>query len=50
LDDEAISARISRAELERLLVPESYLGSCQALVDQVLGRSKARQAEEAGHG
>jgi adenylosuccinate lyase len=50
LDDESISARIGRAELETLLVPESYLGSCQALVDQVLGRSKARQAEEATHG
>jgi 3-carboxy-cis,cis-muconate cycloisomerase len=50
LDDESISTRISRAELETLLVPESYLGSCQALVDQVLGRSKARQAEEAAHG
>jgi adenylosuccinate lyase len=50
LDDESIRARVSREELETLLVPESYLGSCQALVDQVLGRSKAREAGEATHG
>lgn len=47
LDDEAVRSRTSLPELEDLLVPESYLGSCQTLVDEVLAKSKARHAEEA---
>jgi adenylosuccinate lyase len=46
LDDEKVRSEISMDELETLLVPESYLGSCQVFVDQVLARSKARQAKE----
>ncbi|HET6500930.1 MAG TPA: hypothetical protein VFG87_09240, partial [Amycolatopsis sp.] len=46
LDDEGVRAQISADELTELLVPESYLGSCPMLVDQVLARSKARQAKE----
>jgi adenylosuccinate lyase len=50
LDDPDVRSCTNADALERLLVPESYLGSCQALVDQVLAKSKAREAEENGHG
>jgi 3-carboxy-cis,cis-muconate cycloisomerase len=46
LEDESVSSRTNAEELAALLVPESYLGSCQALVDQVLASNKARRAEE----
>jgi len=46
LEDPEVSGRIDADELTALLVPESYLGSCGALVDQVLAVSKARQAGE----
>ncbi|WP_236795594.1 adenylosuccinate lyase [Amycolatopsis sp. GM8] len=47
LDDPAVRSLTDTEQLGALLVPESYLGSCPALVDQVLARSKARQAQEA---
>lgn len=46
LDDPEVRARTGTAELAELLVPESYLGSCPALVDQVLARHGQRVAEE----
>lgn len=46
LDDPEVSSRTGTAELDALLVPESYLGSCPALVDQVLARHTLRRAEE----
>jgi 3-carboxy-cis,cis-muconate cycloisomerase len=46
LDDETVRSEISMSELDELLVPESYLGSCQMLVDPVLAKSKARRARE----
>lgn len=49
LDHEAVRAAINADELDRLLVPETYLGSCAHFVDQVLERAKARQAEEETH-
>jgi adenylosuccinate lyase len=50
LDEVSIRHATSSGELDELLVPESYLGSCQLFVDQVLAKSAARQAAEAGHG
>lgn len=50
LDQVSIQQSTSLDELDKLLVPESYLGSCQLLVDQVLAKVAARQAAEAGHG
>jgi adenylosuccinate lyase len=50
LDEVSIQHATSSGELDELLVPESYLGSCQLFVDQVLAKSAARQAAEAGHG
>lgn len=46
LDDELVAARTNAEDLAALLVPENYLGSCGALVDQVLVSTKARMAEE----
>jgi adenylosuccinate lyase len=46
LEDEEVASRIDGEELAALLVPESYLGSCGQLVDQVLAASKARRAGE----
>jgi adenylosuccinate lyase len=48
LDEASIRQSISLEELDELLVPESYLGSCQLLVDRVLAKSAARQAAEDG--
>jgi adenylosuccinate lyase len=49
-DDKTVRSEISMSELDELLVPESYLGSCQMLVDQVLAKSKARRAKEGDRG
>lgn len=46
LADSDVRARTDSAELATLLVPENYLGSCQALVDQVLTRHKLRRAQQ----
>jgi 3-carboxy-cis,cis-muconate cycloisomerase len=49
LDDEQVRSAIDAAELDQLLVPESYLGSCARFVDQVLAATKTRRAEEEAH-
>jgi adenylosuccinate lyase len=47
LEDELVRASgTSTQELEELLVPERYLGSCQELVDQVLATTDERRAGE----
>jgi adenylosuccinate lyase len=48
LDDADVVARVSADELEKLLVPEAYLGLCQEMVDRVL--ASARSIPAAGHG
>jgi 3-carboxy-cis,cis-muconate cycloisomerase len=49
LENERVRAAVGAAELEQLLVPENYLGSCQRFVDQVLAKNKTRQAKEDDH-
>lgn len=44
LQDDHVAEQTNAQELAELLVPERYLGSCEALVDQVLNRSKTRRA------
>lgn len=46
LDEPLVRARTDSAQLAALLVPETYLGSCPTLVDQVLTRHKLRRARE----
>lgn len=47
LDHPEVASRIGADELDALLVPEAYLGSCGVLIDQVLGRHRRRRAEDA---
>lgn len=44
LDDPEAGSRIDADELDALLVPESYLGSCGTLIDGVLARHRRRRA------
>lgn len=43
LDHPEVRARFDADDLEAMLVPEAYLGSCGVLVDQVLARYEQRQ-------
>jgi 3-carboxy-cis,cis-muconate cycloisomerase len=37
--DPAVSSRLDRAAIERLIDPANYLGSAQAFIDRVIGAS-----------
>ena len=42
--DPAVSAHLTRAEIDRHLSPEHYLGAARALVERVLARSSATKS------
>lgn len=46
LEDPEVSPRVDAEELDALLVPESYVGSCAALVDRVVAHHRRRRAED----
>lgn len=45
-DPVVVASSVDRAELERVMVPESYVGSSGDLVDRALARRNGRLAEE----